>query len=88
MYTLLHGFRVVIQLDITLGAVEQCWRNRQISGLGKSIGDGPDVGVDAKNFLQYDDSRLGLAGGLGNVCVELVAIRGLQLCMLCHFFLQ
>ena len=60
-------------------------RHRQIALRRVPVGHGPDVGVDAKNFLQHHHSTFGCARRLGHVGGDHNAVCGGQVNKSTHF---
>jgi hypothetical protein len=74
----------VAELDVLLHAVEKRRRDREIPVGRIAVGDLPDVAVHAEDLLDHDDAAARLAGGLGAVRSELVAVGCGELDHLAH----
>ena len=69
---------------LALDSVEERRCDRQVAVGGKTVGDAADVLVRAEDLRSHDDQAARLAGGLCDVCVELVSVRCFQLNSLTH----
>ena len=74
----LHVFWCVAQLYAGFGAMEHGWGNGQITGGGIAIGHFANVGVDAKNFLQYQHRCFGRMFGGCHVGGKLKTVGGCE----------
>src|SRR5258705_2916544 len=79
-----YFIRRVAALEIRLDAVEDRRRNRDIAGACQPVADRADVVIDAKDFLDHDDGRLGRASGIGAIGAQFESVRSRQCDVLSH----